>query len=186
AFCRPAGGRRGARRARPLPVHLQAVLASDHPGVPHRHRAARAHRADQEGARTHHPPLPLALRRAPARGQGAPKVNWLSIEIHNARGKLTYRNSFIPDLPVTRENVADLADCARARWKIENETFNVLKNGGYHLEHNFGHGKQHLSALLACFNLLAFAIHTVCDLAKGAWRHARETLGPRTRFFHNL
>jgi hypothetical protein len=123
----------------------------------------------------------------PLRGdKDALKVNWLSIEIHNARGKLTYRNSFITDLPVTRENVADLADCARARWKIENETFNVLKNGGYHLEHNFGHGKQHLSALLACFNLLAFAIHTVCDLAKGAWRHARETLGPRARFFHNL
>ena len=78
------------------------------------------------------------------------------------------------------------ADCARARWKIENESFNVLKNGGYNLEHNFGHGHQHLAALLVCFNLLAFAIHTVCDLATGAWRQARETLGPRTRFFNNL
>ena len=46
--------------------------------------------------------------------------------------------------------------------------------------------QEHLAALLACFNLLAFAIHTVCDLAAGAWRHARETLGPRTRFFQNL
>jgi hypothetical protein len=62
----------------------------------------------------------------------------------------------------------------------------VLKNRGYHLEHNFGHGQKHLAALLACFNLLAFAIHTVCELASGAWRHARETLGPRARFFHNL
>jgi len=114
------------------------------------------------------------------------KVNWLSIEIRDPRGKLTYRNSFITDLPVTRETVAELAACARARWKIENESFNVLKNGGYHLEHNFGHGQEHLAALLVCFNLLAFAIHTVADLAKGAWRHARETLGPRSRFFHNL
>jgi hypothetical protein len=114
------------------------------------------------------------------------KVNWLSIESHDARGKLTYHNSFITDLPVTRETVAELAACARARWKIENESFNVLKNGGYHLEHNFGHGQEHLAALLVCFNLLAFAIHTVADLAKGAWRHARETLGPRNRFFHNL
>src|SRR3954469_6081442 len=62
----------------------------------------------------------------------------------------------------------------------------AITNRGYHLEHNFGHGKEHLAALLACFNLVAFAIHTVCDLASGAWRHARETLGPRTRFFHNL
>src|SRR3954447_22681339 len=80
------------------------------------------------------------------------KVNWLSIEIHDARGKLTYRNSFITDLPVTRATVAELAACGRARWKIENESFNVLKNRGYHLEHNFGHGKEHLAALLACFN----------------------------------
>jgi len=119
-------------------------------------------------------------------GKDALTVNWLSIEIRDAKGKLTYRNSFITDLPVTRETVAELAACARARWKIENESFNVLKNGGYHLEHNFGHGQQHLASLLVCFNLLAFAIHTVADLAKGAWRHARETLGPRTRFFNNL
>ena len=66
------------------------------------------------------------------------------------------------------------------------ESFNVLKTGGYHLEHNFGHGTEHLSALLACLNLLAFAIHTVCDLAEGAWRKARTTLGPRGRFFQSL
>jgi hypothetical protein len=82
--------------------------------------------------------------------------------------------------------VAELAACGRARWKIENESFNVLKTRGYHLEHNFGHGTAHLSALLACLNLLAFAIHTVCDLAEGAWRKARTTLGPRLRFFQSL
>ena len=108
------------------------------------------------------------------------------VEVVNASGQVTYRNSFITDLPVTRENVAELAACGRARWKIENESFNVLKNRGYHLERNFGHGNEYLAALLACFNLLAFAIHTVCDLAAGAWRHPRETLGPRTRFFQNL
>src|SRR3954447_11196201 len=123
----------------------------------------------------------------PLRGdEEALTVNWLMVEILNAKGEVTYRNSFITDLPVTRATVAELAACGRARWKIENESFNVLKNRGYHLEHNFGHGKEHLAALLACFNLVAFAIHTVCDLASGAWRHARETLGPRTRFFHNL
>src|SRR3954469_12430503 len=123
----------------------------------------------------------------PLRGdKEALSVNWLSIEVVNASGKTTYRNSFITDLPVTPENVAELAACARARWKIENESFNVLKTRGYHLEHNFGHGKEHLAALLGCFNLLAFAIHTVCDLASGAWRRARETLGSRARFFHNL
>jgi hypothetical protein len=65
-------------------------------------------------------------------------VNWFSIEIRNAAGKRTYYNSFVTDLPVTADTVADLAACGRARWKVENETFNVLKNNGYNLEHNSG------------------------------------------------
>ena len=58
-------------------------------------------------------------------------VNWFSIETRNAAGKRTYYNSFVTDLPVTADTVAKLAACARARWKIENETFNVLKTNGY-------------------------------------------------------
>jgi len=69
-------------------------------------------------------------------------VNWFSVEILNGKGKRTYYNSFVTDLPVSAETVAELAACGRARWKIENETFNILKTGGYHLEHNFGHGKK--------------------------------------------
>jgi len=113
-------------------------------------------------------------------------VNWLQIEILNAKGEVSYRNSFITDLPVEVSTVAELAACGRARWKIENESFNVLKTKGYHLEHNFGHGQQHLSAVLVTLNLLAFAIHTVCDLAEGVWCQAREALGPRARFFQTL
>ena len=44
----------------------------------------------------------------------------------------------------------------RARWKIENETFNTLKNQGYHFEHNYGHGKKNLPVVLAMVMLLAF------------------------------
>ena len=46
----------------------------------------------------------------------------------------------------------------RARWKIENETFNTLKNQGYHFEHNFGHGNQYLCTVFAYFMMLAFLI----------------------------
>jgi hypothetical protein len=113
-------------------------------------------------------------------------VNWLEVEIVDAAGKLAYRNSFITDLPVTRQNVAELAVCGRARWKIENETFNVLKTGGYNLEHSFGHGKQNLAALLVVLNLLAFGFHTVCDLAEDVWRLARAKAGSRARFFSRL
>jgi hypothetical protein len=127
------------------------------------------------------------LRDVPLRdGRGALTVNWFEIEIVNARGETTYRNSFVTDLPVGPDTVVELAACGRARWKIENETFNVLKNKGYNLEHSFGHGKQNLAAILVSLNLLAFAMHTVCDISDELWRNARAKLGPRYNFFHKL
>jgi hypothetical protein len=113
-------------------------------------------------------------------------VNWFSIEILNGKGKRTYYNSFVTDLPVTAGSVAELAACGRARWKIENETFNVLKTNGYHLEHNFGHGKETLASVLVTLNLLAFAFHTAARLAVLAWRKAVVARGATYRFFEHL
>jgi hypothetical protein len=119
-------------------------------------------------------------------GADAMTVNWLMIEIRNAAGEVTYRNSFITDLPANRDTVVELAACGRARWKIENESFNTLKTKGYNLEHNFGHGTQHLSAVLAILNLLAFAFHTVADLTYDLWSQAINKAGARSRFFEHL
>jgi hypothetical protein len=92
----------------------------------------------------------------------------------------------VTSLPVTADNVVEVAACARARWKIENQSSNVLKNHGYHLEHNFGHGKQNLAQLFVLLNLLAFAFHTVCDSVEKLWQEARAILGTRKRFFSDL
>ncbi len=113
-------------------------------------------------------------------------VNWFSIEIRTAGGRRTYFNSFVTDIPVTAENVAELAACGRARWKIENETFNVLKTDGYHLEHNFGHGKKTLASILVTLNLLAFAFHTIAFLTVLAWRNAVAKRGATYAFFEHL
>jgi hypothetical protein len=113
-------------------------------------------------------------------------VNWFSIETFNAKGKRTYYNSFVTDLAVTADTVAELAACGRARWKIENETFNVLKTNGYNLEHNFGHGKKTLASVLVTLNLLAFAFHTAAYLGVLAWRTAVIARGPTYRFFEHL
>jgi hypothetical protein len=66
-------------------------------------------------------------------GAEAITVNWLEIEITDSRGTIAYRNSFVTDLPVHRDNIPELAACLRARWKIENETSNALKTKGYNL-----------------------------------------------------
>ena len=79
-----------------------------------------------------------------------------------------------------------IVDAGRARWKVENENNNVLKTKGYHLEHNFGHGKQHLATFLLTLNLLAFLFHTVFDLVDAKYRLLRQALGPRQTFFNDI
>ena len=113
-------------------------------------------------------------------------VNWIGMTITDAAGKVTYNNAFLTSLPVTRQTVDEIANCARARWKIENESFNVLKNNGYHLEHNFGHGKQNLAMMFAAMNLLAFAFHTVCDCLEDLWIKARTAKRARKRLFEHI
>jgi hypothetical protein len=119
-------------------------------------------------------------------GDDALVVNWFSVEIVSDKAKRTFFNSYVTDLPITPGTVVELADCGRARWKIENETFNVLKTNGYHLEHNFGHGKSTLANILVSLNLLAFALHTVSLLVVLAWRNAIAACGPRYSFFAHL
>ena len=62
----------------------------------------------------------------------------------------------------------------RARWKIENETFNTLKNQGYHFEHNYGHGFQHLSTVLMMLMMLAFLVDQTAQLSCPLFRAAYE------------
>jgi hypothetical protein len=85
--------------------------------------------------------------------------------------------------PTTKNNAAEIVACARARWKIENESFNVMKNHGYELEHNFGHGEAFLATTLAALNLLAFAWRPVVDLVEPPLRKAREAAEKYKSFF---
>jgi len=127
------------------------------------------------------------IEKVPLRdGEDAVLVNWIGFEILDAKGVVKYKTALVTSLPVTQDNVADIVVCGRARWKIENESFNVLKNHGYELEHNFGHGENFLAMTLASLNLLAFAWHTLLDLLEPPWRRAREAAEKRKSFFSYL
>ena len=110
-------------------------------------------------------------------------VNYLWLEIWNEeKGKVTYLNSWVTDLPIDDKNVVEMAQCARARWKIENEHNNVLKNHGYHLEHNFGHGKECACEIYVVLNLLAFQMHGVLLLLDEGYQKARKSIRRRDEF----
>jgi len=114
-------------------------------------------------------------------------VNYLSLSIWNEeRNKQTYHNSWITNKTITSDNAAHLAACGRARWKIENEHNNVLKNHGYHLEHNFGHGKTYASEMYCLVHLLAFQMHSLLDISDEDYQKARAYAGRRDEFFNEL
>jgi len=100
-------------------------------------------------------------------------VNYLEYNEYDAQGAQLKHFSWITDMPITRGNARLLARGGRARWKIENETFNTLKNQGYHYEHNYGHGEQNLSVVFALLMMLAFLVDQVqqrcCALFRAVW-----------------
>ena len=74
----------------------------------------------------------------------------------------------------------------RARWKIENETFNTLKNQGYHFGHNYGLGKKHLSAIFAMLMMLAFLVDQTQQLCCALFRSVWKKSGSKKALWENM
>ena len=94
--------------------------------------------------------------------------------------------SWITDLRVTTRNVFHLMRGGRARWKIENETFNTLKNQGYHFEHNYGHGEQQLSVVFAMLMMLAFLVDQAQQLGCAWFRAVWLKLGSKRLLWERM
>ena len=117
----------------------------------------------------------------------ADHVNFFQYQIVSKNNKINYKNSWVTDISVNKNNVVTLVKGGRARWKIENETFNTLKNQGYHIEHNFGHGNHHLSMVFFILNLLAFYVHQILELTDRLYQTVRYTkFTSRKEFWNQL
>lgn len=113
-------------------------------------------------------------------------VNWVELTINDSEGRQRFHTAVITSHLISQENVQQLLQAARSRWKIENEDINTLKTKGYHFEHNFGHGKMYLAQTLLSMNLLAFLFHTVLELHDKRCALIRRTLPRRETFFQHL
>lgn len=120
-------------------------------------------------------------------GEGALHLNWCDLVVtQEETGAVLYRNEWVTNLRLEETNTPEVVACGRARWKSENENNNVLKNHGYHIDHNFGHGHKHLSTTLLTLNLLAFLLHTIAQVADEVYQLIRRALGPRRTFFEDI
>jgi hypothetical protein len=94
--------------------------------------------------------------------------------------------SWVTDFQLEEQNVYQIMRGGRARWKIENETFNTLKNQGYEFEHNFGHGNENLSVVFSMLMMLAFLVDQTQQLCCPVFRDAWEKMGSKKMLWERM
>ena len=94
--------------------------------------------------------------------------------------------SWVTDLRVSKRNVYTLMRGGRARWKIEHETCNTLKNQGDNFEHNDGHGEKHLSVVFAMLMMLAFLVDQTQQLCCALFRAVWTKLGSKRLLWERM
>lgn len=105
--------------------------------------------------------------------------------LETKKGKTT-KWMWVTDLPVDLTNIKEIARGGRSRWKIENETFNTLKNQGYEFEHNFGHGEKYLHTVLAHLMMLAFFIDQCLQHVNKRFQEAYSKRGSKKALWENM
>jgi len=118
-------------------------------------------------------------------------INFLRCTITGKKKKtsneeILFRNSWVTDLSVSQENIKTHVSAGRCRWKNENECFNVMKNHGYCMEHNYGHGKKHLAFNFYLLTLLAFFFHQIFELTDHAYQASRKKFGSKKHLWETL
>ena len=123
-------------------------------------------------------------------GKKAIKVNYFRYQMlkKNKNGKeiVGYKNSWVTDIEITEKNVETLVHGGRCKWKIENECFNTLKNQGYCIDHNYGHGEKNLSFNFYLLTLIAFAFHQVFELTDKLYQTCRKELGSKKNLWDHV
>lgn len=113
------------------------------------------------------------------------RVNMLYYEWTNKKGEVTVF-TWITSIRLTKSNVHKVMRMGRSRWKIENETFNTLKNQDYNFEHNFGHGKEHLCTVFAYLMMLAFYVDQIQQSSCQYFKKILQELKTRLKFWESI
>lgn len=122
--------------------------------------------------------------------EGTIRTNYSSLTITRVQKdgseKVSFQSSWVTDLEVKKTNVEILVRAGRSRWKVENECFNALKNQGYSIGHNYGHGKKHLAFNLYLLTLVAFLFHQIFELTDCMYQACRQKFGSKKEMWNTL
>jgi hypothetical protein len=113
------------------------------------------------------------------------KVNFIRYQQTDKQGKTT-TFTWVTDICVADNKLMQLMCAGRARWKVENEAFNTLKNLGYHFEHSFGHGEGHLSTMFAYLMLMSFYIDQLVEYTCHIFKEIHKKIGTKIKFWQSI
>lgn len=119
-------------------------------------------------------------------GDDALVVTWCELTTPDESGNGLYHNTCVTTLTLDDRKVLEVVAAGRCRGKIETENNNTLKTKGYPFAHNYGHGQQPLSSLLASLIILAFLVHTVWEWMDDQYQLLRQKLPSRQRLFSDI
>jgi hypothetical protein len=125
-------------------------------------------------------------------GKHSINVNFLRCTITGKKKKkeykksVPYKNTWVTDWKISKENVATLARAGRCRWKVENECFNAMKNQGYCMEHNYGHGTKNLAFNFYLLTLAAFSMHQIFEMTDSLYQACRQKYGSKMLLWNTL
>jgi hypothetical protein len=117
--------------------------------------------------------------------EDAPSVNYFEYWLKDSQ-KTGYHNSWVTDLPLDDECIEEMVRIGRSRWMIENHVFNTVKNHGYHIEHNYGHGVRNLSFNFFLLNMLAFFLHQIFELTDRTYQWLRRHMGSKKNLWDHI
>ena len=115
----------------------------------------------------------------------APLVNFFEYWLKDGQ-RVGYHSSWVTDLSLDDECIEEMVRIARQRWTIENAVFNTVKNHGYHIEHNYGHGVRNLSFNFFLLNMLAFFLHQIFELTDRTYQWLRKNVGSKKNLWDHI
>ena len=125
------------------------------------------------------------MNNVPLNGSTTQRVNFLYYTQIDKKGKKTIF-TWVTNIAISKKTMFKIMKAGRARWKIENETFNTLKNLGYHFKHNFGHGQDHLSTMFAFLMLLAFLVDQIVQISCHIFRSIEYHITTKIKFWQSI
>lgn len=111
-------------------------------------------------------------------------TNWVNTKKKECEEKRHF--SWVTDINLDKSTIKTIMRGGRARWSIENEVFNTLKNHGYNYDRNYGHGYKNLANNFAMLMMLSFFFDQVLEMCSKQFKTLLKKCGRKSKIWEKF